>query len=138
MRRQNLAGPERWNYRVGEWVRARLMREPKGGLRFRCGGIERPLAADRELALIAPSPGGLLQILEGNEVLFELGVNFLDESETNLRHQSTADIGQLADVAGLRAEGSASSDPLFWVLLIVGATAIVLNWSLLSPAASRA
>ncbi len=138
MRRQNLAGPERWNYRVGEWVRVRLGREPTGGLRFRSGTVERALPAGRELELIAPSPGGLLQILEGDAVLFELGGNFLDESETNLRRQSTADAGELADVAGLRAEGGPSSDPLFWVLLIVGGTAIVLNWCLLAPVAKPA
>ena len=45
MRRQALPGPERWNYRVGEWVRVRLGRDPKGPLRFRCGGIERDLPA---------------------------------------------------------------------------------------------
>jgi hypothetical protein len=137
MRRQGLAGPERWNYRVGEWVRVRLGREPKGPLRFRCGGVERALVAGRELEFIAPSPGGLLQILEGETVLFELGVNFLDESETNLRSQTTADVGELAEVAGLRAEGGPSSDPLFWVLLTIGATAILVNWCLLLPAARR-
>ena len=120
MRRQSLPGPERWNYRVGEWVRVRLGRDPKGPLRFRCGAVERALPAGRQLEFIAPSPGGLLQILEGDEVLFELGVNFLDESETNLRDQSTADAGELADVAGLRAESGPASDPLFWVLLAIG------------------
>jgi len=45
MRRQSLPGPERWNYRVGEWVRVRLGRDPKGPLRFRCGEIERTLPA---------------------------------------------------------------------------------------------
>ena len=118
MRRQSLPGPERWNYRVGEWVRVRLGRDPKGPLRFRCGGVERTLPAGRQLEFIAPSPGGLLQILEGrSSVLFELGVNFLDEAETNLRDQSTADAGELADVAGLRAESGPASDPLFWLLL---------------------
>jgi hypothetical protein len=138
MRRQSLAGPERWNYRVGEWVRVRLARDPKGPLRFRCGAVERALPAGRQLEFIAPSPGGLLQILEDDEVLFELGVNFLDEPETNLRHQSTADVGELTEVAGLRAESGPASDPLFWVLLTIGATAIVANWCLLSPATKRA
>ena len=36
---------------------------------------------------IAPSPGGLLQILEGDTVLFDIGVNFFDETESNLRKQ---------------------------------------------------
>lgn len=133
MRRQALAGPERWNYRVGEWVRVQLARDPKGPLRVRCGAVERVLPPSRLLEFIAPSPGGLLQILDGDEVLFELGANFLDESETNLRKQSTADVGAFADAGGLRAESGPASDPLFWLLLTIGATAIVTNWCLLPP-----
>lgn len=132
MRRQNLPGPERWNYRTGEWVRVRLGRDPKGPLRFRSGAVERGLPAGRVLEFIAPSPGGLLQILEGDEVLFELGVNFLDETETNLRDRATADVGALTNAAGLRAESGPASDPLFWVLLMIGGTAIVANWWQLS------
>ena len=138
MRRQALAGPERWNYRVGEWVRVQLARDPKGPLRFRCGAVERVLPPSRLLEFIAPSPGGLLQILDGDEVLFELGANFLDESETNLRKQSTADVGAFADAGGLRAESGPASDPLFWLLLTIGATAIVTNWCLLTPGPNRA
>ena len=99
-------------------MRVRLDRDPKGPLRFRCGPVERTLPAGRQIEFIAPSPGGLLQILEGDEVLFELGVNFLDDAETDLRRQSTADAGAFADAAGLRAESGAASDPLFWMLLM--------------------
>jgi hypothetical protein len=133
MRRQALAGPERWNYRVGEWVRVQLARDPKGPLRFRCGAVERVLPPSRLLEFIPPSPGGLLQILDGDEVLFELGANFLDESETNLRKQSTADVGELREDAGLRAESGPQSDPLFWLLLAIGGTAVLVNWCLLTP-----
>ena len=135
MRRQQLPGPERWNYRTGEWVRVRLDRDPKAQLRFRCGAVERTLPAGRLIEFIAPSPGGLLQILDGHELLFEIGVNFLDETETALRDRSTGDSGEIGEVAGRRAETSATSDPLFWVLLALGATAMMLNWSL--PAPSR-
>jgi hypothetical protein len=138
MRRQSLPGPERWNYRVGEWVRVRLGRDPKAPLRFRCGAVERTLPAGRQVEFIAPSPGGLLQILEGDQVLFELGVNFLDESESDLRRQSPADTGGPTQAAGLRAESGPASDPLFWVLLTIGGAALVANWCLLSPARVRA
>jgi hypothetical protein len=133
MRRQQLAGPERWNYRSGEWVRVRLDRDPKAPLRFRCGAVERTLPAGRLIEFIAPSPGGLLQILEGDDVLFEIGVNFLDETETALRDRSTGESGEIGEVAGLRTETSATSDPLFWVLLAIGTTAMMLNWTLLAP-----
>ena len=144
MRRQSLPGPERWNYRVGEWVRVRLAADPKRRLRFRSGAVERPLPPGRELEFIAPSPGGLLQILQGPEtigggdtVLFELGVNFLDESEGNLRDRQTAAVGRFTDVAAVRAESGPESDPLFWLLLTIGASAMVANWCLRSPALSR-
>ena len=53
----------------------------------------RPAAA---LEFIAPSPGGLLQILEGDEVLFEIGVNFLDEIRRAIcAGRATADVGEL-------------------------------------------
>jgi hypothetical protein len=130
MRRQQLPGPERWNYRSGEWVRVRLDRDPKAQLRFRCGGVERTLPAGRLIEFIAPSPGGLLQILDGDDVLFEIGVNFLDETETALRDRSTGDSGETGKAAGLRAENSATSDPLFWMLLAIGASAMMLNWCL--------
>jgi Ca-activated chloride channel homolog len=133
MRRQALPGPERWNYRIGEWVRVRLGRDPKGPLHFRCGAVERTLPPGRQLEFVAPSPGGLLQILEGDEVLFELGVNFLDQSEADLRHQATADLGTLAEAPGMRGESGPSSDPVFWALLAIAGTAIVANWCVLSP-----
>lgn len=133
MRRQSLPGPERWNYRIGEWVRVRLGREPRAPLRFRCGAVERTLPPGDRIEFVAPSPGGLLQILEGDDVLFELGVNFLDESETDLRRQSTADAGALGDAPGLRGESGPASDPFFWILLTIAAGAIAANWWVLSP-----
>lgn len=144
MRRSSLPGPERWNYRVGEWVRVHLGREAKGTLRYRVGSLERELPPGRMLQFIAPSPGGLLQIVEGGEglddesVLYELGINFLDESEPNLRNVKSADTGALVDVAGLRAEAGPASDPLFWVLLAVAGAAILSNWCLLPAWAGRA
>ena len=91
----------------------------EGSLRFRCGTVERTLPASRQLEFIAPSPGGLLQILEGDTLLFDIGVNFFDETESNLRKQSTADAARFADVSGLTAESGPASDPLFWVLLAI-------------------
>lgn len=133
MRRQSLPGPERWNYHTGEWVRVRLDRDPTGPLSFRNGDVVRALPASRQLEFIAPSAGGLLEILEGDQVLFELGVNFLDEHETRLGDLATVETGALAAAAGLRAESGAASDPLFWVLLAVGGGALLTNWCLFAP-----
>ncbi|HYR84037.1 MAG TPA: BatA domain-containing protein [Terriglobia bacterium] len=139
MRRQNLPGPDRWNYRAGEWVRVRLGRDPTGPLHFRCSGVERDLPPGRLLEFIAPSPGGLLQVMEGNDVLFELGVNFLDEEEADLRDRAAGEIGKFNPQSGrLRTENGPASDPLFWALVAIGGAAIVANWCLLAPRRSNA
>jgi hypothetical protein len=136
-RREELPGPERWNYRQGEWVRLRLGREPAGALRYRLGNVERELTPGRVLEFVAPSPGGLLQILEGETVLYELGVNFLDEREADLRAKRSADVGDLVPGAGVRMETSAAEDPLFWILLAIASAALLGNWALLSPRPAR-
>jgi hypothetical protein len=138
MRRQALPGPERWNYRAGEWVRARLDRDPKAPLSVRCGAFERALPAGRQVEFVAPAPCGLLHIREGDDVLFEVGVNFLDEAETYLRRQVTTAAGALADAPGLRVETGAVSDPLFWVLLAIAAAAVLANWCVFLPRPRRA
>jgi Ca-activated chloride channel homolog len=139
LRRQNLPGPERWNYRVGEWVRARLAIEPKGPLHFKCGNIERPLPQGRSVEFIAPPSCALLQIMEGKDTLFEVGVNFLDENETNLSDRATAEAGKSdSDTRGMRTETGPESDPLFWTLLVVGGVAMLGNWCWLGPSRSGA
>jgi hypothetical protein len=137
LRRQYLAGPERWNYRSGEWVRVRLGRDPTGPLRYRLGELERDLPASRQFEFLAPEPGGLLQIFEGDSALYEIGVNFLDERESDLRGGRTADTGTLADVAGLRAESGPASDPLFWILLTMAAAAVLVNWGVVGRRTPR-
>jgi hypothetical protein len=131
MRRKSLPGPERWNYRAGEWVRVRLPRDPEAPVRIRGIGPERTLPPGRVVEFVAPSPGGLLQIVEGDRVLYELGVNFLDEGESDLRRQASADSGERGG-AEVRAEGGPASDPLFWILLCLAGGAALANWVLLS------
>jgi hypothetical protein len=139
LRRQNLPGPERWNYRAGEWVRVRLGREPTAPLHFRCGAIDRALTQSRLMEFIAPSTCPLLHVMEGKDTLYELGVNFLDENETNLSDRATADSGKFnAESSGMRTETGPESDPLFWTLLVVGGLAMLGNWCWLGQARSRA
>jgi hypothetical protein len=136
LRRQNLPGPERWNYRVGEWIRIRLDRDPKAPLRMRIAGRERSLAPGRTIEIVAPASGGLLEIFEGQQRLFEIGVNFLDEAESDLRAAATGVSGGFArDDSAARGESGAWSDPLFWVLLATAITAILVNWCV--PAMER-
>src|SRR6185295_3535222 len=112
MRRQGLPGPERWNYRIGEWIRIRLGREPKAPLRIRYSGVEHSLPSGSSLEFIAPASGGLLQVMEGGDVIYELGVNFFDEQESDLRSKSTGETGKYENsTAGMRAESGPESDP---------------------------
>ena len=128
LRRQNLPGPERWNYRAGEWVRVRLGRDPKGPLHFRCGSITRDLPPARLMEFTAPAPC-LLEILEGDDVAFQLGVNFLDERESNLSDRVRGEFGKPNPQAGgLRIESGPESDPLFWSLLAIAGIAMLANW----------
>ena len=134
MRRRELPGPERWNYRVGEWVRIRLERQPAAPLRVRMGTFERELPATRLIEFVAPAPGGLAQILEGDQVRYELGINPLDESESDLRRARTEILGKSDTATHERAiESGPAFDPLFWLLLTVCAAAMLGNWWLLSP-----
>jgi hypothetical protein len=139
LRRQNLPGPERWNYRAGEWVRVRLGREPTAPLHFRCGAVDRALTQNRLMEFIAPSTCPVLHVMEGKDTLYELGVNFLDESETNLSDRATADSGKFnPQSSGMRTETGPESDPFFWTLLVIGGLAMLGNWCWLGQARSRA
>jgi hypothetical protein len=134
IRRRELPGPERWNYRVGEWVRIRFDRQPTEKLRLRMGTFERDLPGTRLVEFVAPAPGGLAQIVEGDQVRFEIGINPLDESEGDLRLARTETLGRFDDADRKRAiESGAGFDPLFWLLLAVCGVAMLANWWLLSP-----
>jgi Ca-activated chloride channel homolog len=134
MRRRELPGPERWNYRVGEWVRIRFDRPPTAPLRLRMGTFERDLPGTRLVEFVAPAPGGLAQILEGDQLRFEIGINPLDEPEGDLRLARTETLGKFDDDSRERAiEAGAGFDPLFWLLLAACAAAMLGNWWLLSP-----
>ena len=131
MRRRELPGPERWNYRIGEWVRVKLDRDPTAALRLRWPGGERELPRSRFIEFAAPAPGGLVQILDGDKALYELGVNFFDETEADLRSRTTDETGKPRDAQSRQTERRAASDPLFWVLLAAAAGALLGNWYVL-------
>jgi len=138
LRRRDLPGPERWNYRAGEWVRVHLGRDPKGPLHFRCGSLQRDLPAARIMEFTAPAPCAL-DVMEGSEVLFQLGVNFLDENESNLSTRARGEIGKPSgQTRGILAESGPESDPLFWMLLAIIGAALLANWCWAVPMRSRA
>ncbi len=133
MRRRELPGPERWNYRVGEWVRIRFDRQPAGPLRLRMGTLERDLPGTTLVEFVAPAPGGLAQILEGDQVRHEIGINPLDEPEGDLRRARTETIGTFETAGRERAiESGTAFDPIFWLLLAVCTAAMFGNWWLLT------
>jgi hypothetical protein len=139
LRRQNLPGPERWNYRAGEWVRVRLARDPKGPLHIQCGALDRPLPQARLMEFTAPPSCNLIAVMEGKDTLYELGVNFLDENETNLTDRASSESGRVdVQTSGLRTETGPESDPFFWALVVVGGLAMLGNWCWLNTAKGKA
>jgi hypothetical protein len=138
LRRRQLPGPERWNYRIGEWIRIRLGREPTAPLHIQTGSVSRALPPDSVIEFIAPQTGGLLHVWEADKILYELGVNFLDEDEGDLRRAATGDSGAFeTQAASLQTERGPASDPLFWFLFAVGTAAIVCNWWIVTPRPQR-
>jgi hypothetical protein len=139
MRRRELPGPERWNYRVGEWIRIRFDQQPAATLRLRMGALERELPSTRLVEFVAPAPGGLAQILEGDKVQFEIAINAIDEAEGDLRGARTETLGGFDETRqGRELEGGAAFDPLYWVLLTVCVVAMIGNWWLLPARRGRA
>jgi hypothetical protein len=137
MRRRELPGPERWNYRAGELVRIRLDPQSAQTIRLRMGALERTFAASRLVEFVAPAPGGLAQVLAGDQVLFDIGINMLEEHEGDLRAATTRSLGTLGSSGERRLESGPAFDPLFWVLLAVCAAAILGNWWLVTPRGRR-
>jgi hypothetical protein len=139
LRRQDLPGPDRWNYRAGEMITIHLGRDAKERLHYRCGSVQRDLPSSRILEFVAPAPCGLLDVLEGSDVLFQLGVNFLDENESNLSNRASGEIGKAnPKPGGARTETGPESDPLFWTLLAITGLAVLANWCWAEPVRSRA
>jgi hypothetical protein len=128
--RQSLPGPERWNYRVGEWVRVRLDAAPKSQLLVKTASGERTMPVSRSLEFTAPEGGGLLQILADGKTAVELGTNFLDEQESDLRGRTSGQGGAFAPRTAGTMEAGVVSDPLFWILLVTAAAAMLANWCL--------
>jgi hypothetical protein len=126
--RESLPGPERWNYRVGEWVRVKLDAAPKTQLVVKNGGNERTMALSRTVEFAAPEGGGLLQIAADGKTVVELGTNFLDEQESDLRTRNAGQGGAFAPRTAGAMEAGVASDPLFWFLLAIAAVAILANW----------
>jgi hypothetical protein len=89
------------------------------------------LPPSRQIEFVAPETVGPLEIREGEKTLFTLGVNFLDETESDLRTRAAAESGAFAgDPSALRTERDVAGNPLFWILLAVAGAAILANWCL--------
>jgi len=82
----------------------------------------------------APAPC-LLEVLEGDQIAFQLGVNFLDEIESDLSDRVRGEFGRSNPRAGgVLTEGGPEADPLFWSLLAVAGFAMFANWCWALPA----
>jgi len=144
LRRADLPGLNRWNYRLGEGVRFRLSPTQAEGeeadsaeLTLVHGGVARPLPRGRIVDVVPPAHSGLYEIRDGNQIVGQFAVNFEDAEESNLSGL----------FPGLRAPTAPQPtavyeiDPQYsWILL--GATFLVLvlllvNWWWLAASSSK-
>ncbi len=142
LRRGDLPGLNRWNYRLGEGVAFRLKpaeNETQQGvegrtLTLRLDGEEKSISGGTTVAIQPPAKCGFFEIHDENGLLDRFAVNFEDSEESNLRELS----------AGNRAprqrqvSAQYQVDPKYsWILL--AATMLVLvvllaNWWMLGRA----
>jgi hypothetical protein len=117
LRRDDLPGLRRWNYRTGEIVRFRWPLSHDGGeLRLVYGDESRPLARDtRGIVEIAGlDRPGVYEIREGDKLIDRFAVNFHDPREsmlTDLGH------GERQPEDATAAEAFRLDDPYSWLIL---------------------
>src|SRR5262249_34580725 len=90
LRRENLPGLIRRNYRLGEEIRFRLFEgdfDPHAGLELSLehAGQSRPIVRRPVIDLSPPDETGVFEIRQGSAPLDRFAVNFFDAEESNLR-----------------------------------------------------
>ncbi|TWU08656.1 hypothetical protein CA54_38920 [Symmachiella macrocystis] len=93
LRRSDLPGLNRWNYRLGEGVRFRLYNglvdpadesDPKPLMLVHDGG-QRTLPRGSVIDILPPNTAGVYEIREGDSTVGRFAVNFEDAEESNLQ-----------------------------------------------------
>ena len=126
--RSHLPGLARRNFRIGEQVRFRLAKVAAGKYALRSGDKKAKLAPIGDQLIMEPDLGvGPHEVMKDEETLAKFSVNFLDESESDLRSLDSGRISAAAEgrLVTLREE-SASIPGLLLLCALVGF--LLMNW----------
>ena len=134
MVREDLPGPRRWNYRLGESIALRLPRDAsagEGSLTLAGPVRSRSIARARIVSLQPPRRTGVYHLRDGEAEIATFSVNFHDRNESNLLTRESFSRPP-------RVTSTASGTPIdslhSWVinivvLMVLGA--LLWNWRLL-------
>lgn len=138
LRRDNLPGLRRWNYRLNEEIQFRLyegLADPAGDdpaeLTLMHDGKTRPLARTATVELPPLDQAGVYEIRDGEQTIGEFAVNFFDPGESNLTGLSP---GTRAPLDAVASAGFLLEDTYTWVLMAGIALimlAVLLDWRVL-------
>lgn len=144
LRRDNLPGLQRWNYRLGEEVRFRLFEgdvdpaEGSGELSIVHDGKSRPLARTALVELSPPEAAGIYEVKTGAETFGRFAVNFFDAEESDLRNLNP---GHRLPRIAAKTSSIAIDNPYSWIILaglcLIFLT-ILLDWFVLRPRGPQA
>lgn len=137
LRREDLPGLRRWNYRLNEEIRFRLADAAAGTgeLQLLHDGTSRPLARARLVELPPLSETGIYEIRDGGQSLGRFAVNFFDPAESTLTNLRT---GHRAPIIADPHAAFRLDSPYSWLILLGLAAilaAVLLDWRVLRPEA---
>ena len=144
LRRDNLPGLRRWNYRLNEEIRFRLIEETASTtsdssrpLLLTHRGQKRPLARAAIVEVPPLEEAGVYSILDGERSIGEFAVNFFDADESTLigLRPGRRDPADEAASSGFQVD-----QPLTWMILVgivLTLLAALTDWRVLQPVRRR-
>lgn len=135
LRRNDLPGLQRWNYRLGEDVRFRLYEGapaelPAASLTLVTGQHTKPLTRSALVEIAAPRETGIYEVRDGDQDVGRFAVNFDDAEESDLRHLVPGRRAAVTETASQIALDNPHS--WFMMLLIALIAAVVFcDWFVL-------
>jgi hypothetical protein len=138
LRRDNLPGLRRWNYRLNEEIRFRLFEgtgtlgeETAQELSLRHEGKSRPLARSGIVEVPPLSSPGIYEVFDGKNLIGEFSVNFHDPKESSLLALNSAQ----RDPAFETTANETHRDNFYtWMILLclfLILVAVLLDWKVL-------
>jgi hypothetical protein len=125
LRRDDLPGLRRWNYRLGEDVRFKLFDgedpSPGNSLTLLRGTQSKPVVRSSLIELPWLEQVGLYEVHDGEALFGRFAVNFFDADESNLLHLMP---GVKAPVEQIDGETAQFDNPYSWLMLL-GAVAVL-------------